>query len=252
MTTRPTATPATSLDPDLLDGVTSIANPRSRRRSPPRNRPCSTSTAQRSSCRPDTSSRCSTCAHRDPTRHRTVPAARSSASRRSPSYVNRYKTDATLGYVRDLNGRGATALTSDVEIANYVLDDHPADDAATGFREHIATLVLRPTAAARRWGSALAAKMIDQERLLDLVVDGIAEIAEPDGATLRDLVSDLHAIRTSSARSVLRTGGQATVEVADNVSLHSGTGTKVTIPEQITIVFTPYAVVRPPPRSRSC
>lgn len=246
MTTRPTATPATSLDPDLLDGVTSIAN-LAIEKAIAATEPTVLNQHGAAFLVPSGYELkvLDMRAHRDPTppphragRHAFVGVASLA------SYVNRYKTDATLGYVRDLNGRGATALTSDVEIANYVLDDHPADDAATGFREHIATLVLRPTAAARRWGSALAAKTIDQELLLDLVVDGIAEIAEPDGATLRDLVSDLHAIRTSSARSVLRTGGQATVEVADNVSLHSGTGTKVTIPEQITIVFTPYAVVR--------
>lgn len=155
------------------------------------------------------------------------------------AYVNRYKTDATLGYIFDLNGQGPRSLLTDITIARYQLDDHPVD--GTGHRLHAAELVLRPTTAARRWASALAAPQLDQEQLLDLVVDGIGEIADPDGATLRDLVADLHAIRTTSARSVIRTGGQATVELTENVALHSGTGTQVTVPETITIVFAPYA-----------
>jgi hypothetical protein len=158
------------------------------------------------------------------------------------AYVNRYRTENTLGYLRDPIGLGPAALTSDQRIGHYVLDDHPTDG-RTAFRDHIVTLVLRPTAAARRWGKALAADHVDQETLLDLVVDGIAEIATPDGAVLRDLVADLHAIRTTSARSVIRTGGQATVEVADNVTLHAGTGNQVTVPESMTVVFQPYAGV---------
>ncbi|CAB4136878.1 Protein of unkown function DUF2303 [uncultured Caudovirales phage] len=157
------------------------------------------------------------------------------------AYVNRYRTENTLGYLRDPIGLGPAALTADQRIGHYVLDDHPVN--STAFRTHQATLVLRPTAAARRWGKALAADHVDQETLLDLVVDGIAEIATPDGAVLRDLVADLHAIRTTSARSVLRTGGQATVEVADNVTLHAGTGNQVTVPEAMTVVFQPYAGV---------
>ena len=156
-------------------------------------------------------------------------------------YVNRYKTADTLGYLRDLNGQGSASLTKDVAIAEFFLDDHPVD--ATAYRAHTATLVLRPTAAARRWGAALAGAALGQDELLDLVVDGIREIGRPDGATLRDLIADLHAIRTTSARSVIRTGGQATVETAGNVTLHGGTGNQVTIPETITVCFQPFAGV---------
>jgi hypothetical protein len=156
-------------------------------------------------------------------------------------YVQRYQSEDTLGYITDCTGRGPASLTGDLQVARFVLDDHPVD--GTAFREHTATLILRPTPAGRRWGAALAAGAVDQERLLDLVVDGIGEIAEPDGATLRDLIADLHAIRTTSARSVIRTGGQATVEVAENVTLHGGTGNTVTIPERITVMFLPFTGV---------
>lgn len=155
------------------------------------------------------------------------------AVRSFAAYITRHADENTLGFINDLNGQGPAVLTKDVAIARYVLDDNPVG--GTARRKHIAVLVLRPTTAARRWGAALCATSLSQEQLLDLVVEGIGEIAEPDGATLRDLISDLHAIRTTAARSVIRTGGQATVEVSDNVSLHAGTGNTVTIPEKIQV-----------------
>lgn len=159
------------------------------------------------------------------------------------AYVGRYGTEDSLAYVRDLNGRGAAALTSDLEFVSVVLDDHPAAEAAASRREHLATLVLRPTPAAKRWGAALSAHALDQEAMLDLVVDGLGEIAEPPGAELRELVADLHAVRTTEARSVIRSGGGAAVELADNVTLHAGVSNTLTIPESITLVLQPWTAI---------
>lgn len=156
------------------------------------------------------------------------------------AYVNRYASPDTLGYIVDVNGKGAAPLVADLEAAHYVLDDIPVPDAQTARRAHRAKLILRPTAAARRWGGALG-KALSQEQMLDLVVEGITEIAAPPGADLRDLISDLHAIRTTSAKSVIRTGGQLAVEVADNVTLHAGPGNRVEVPEKLTLVLAPFA-----------
>lgn len=156
------------------------------------------------------------------------------------AYVNRYATADTLGYIVDVNGKGTEPLLADLKVAHYVLDDIPAADAATARRAHRADLIIRPTAAARRWGNALG-KPLTQEAMLDLIVEGITEIAAPPGAELRDLISDLHAIRTTSAKSVYRTSGQLAVEVADNVTLHAGPGNRVEVPEKITLVIAPFA-----------
>lgn len=162
-------------------------------------------------------------------------------------YVNRYKTDDSLGFIKDVYGVGVKALVADLRLAEYVLDEHPADLVRRpARRKHVAVLVLRPTTAARRWGAVLDGKVLSQEGMLDLIVDGIGEIAQPDGSTLRDLISDLHAIRTTEARSVIRTGGQASIEVADNVQLHAGVGTKVEVPETITVTFAPFAGIPGP------
>lgn len=159
-------------------------------------------------------------------------------------YVRRYQNEDTLGYITDPGGNGPNLLQTDTTIATYVIDDHPAGDHAvaihaTANREHRAALKLRPTSDARRWGAALS-KPLSQDMMLDLVVDGIGQIVEPDGGILRDLVSDLHAIRTQSVQSIVRTGGQATVNVGENVTLHAGPGNAVTIPETMQITFTPF------------
>ena len=158
-------------------------------------------------------------------------------------YVMAFRSEHTLGYLSDVNGRGPEILTKDLHLAKYVIDDFATDafpGAPVANRRHTATLVLRPTAQARRWGAALST-ILNQEQMLDLIDDGIGEIAKPPAADLRELISDLHAIRTTEAQSVIRTGGAASITVADAVNLHSGKGTEVTVPERMTIVFVPFA-----------
>lgn len=164
-------------------------------------------------------------------------------------YVARHiDAETTVAYVHDVYGKGISMMTSDTKAAFVVLDDHAADHPTptaptVGRRAHRAELVLRPTAAARRWGAVLGGKRLEQDEFLDLVVDGISEIASPDGSTLRDLIGDLHAIRSTDIKSVMRTGGEGLIEVAENVKLHAGPGSAVTFPETMTLVLNPFAAV---------
>jgi hypothetical protein len=168
-------------------------------------------------------------------------------------YVLRYATPDTIGYIHEIAAPNPASFVRNEPahpplcipqcLASYVIDDHPTpvsdDPSPPAWRGHVAHLSIRPTAQAIRWGTALGTRH-DQESMLDLVVDGIGEIAEPDGATLRDLVADLHAIRTTAARSVSRRSGDSTVEVSENVTLHAGPGNTVTIPERMTVTFRPF------------
>ena len=168
-------------------------------------------------------------------------------------YLERFEDPdqtTTVANIADPYGKGLSMLTSDTDVAWVTLDDHPLNvlvqggyEPPVGRRSHTATLVLRPTEPAKRWGAALHAPHLSQERFLDLIVDGITEIAEPDGAVLRDLVQDLHAIRTSEVQSVVRTGGEGSIELKENVKLAAGTGNRVTFPEQMTVTFAPFVGV---------
>jgi Uncharacterized conserved protein (DUF2303) len=76
-------------------------------------------------------------------------------------YTRRYRSDASLAYIADPYGTGIEMLASDTLVASIVLDDHPSDEMAVntgkpaGRQAHRAQLVLRPTAAARRWAAGL-------------------------------------------------------------------------------------------------
>lgn len=168
------------------------------------------------------------------------------------AYVARYDSPDAVAYGKAVDDESALAsLRTDSTLLRVVLDEHPANPPAdeplvfdvpqVGHRDHVAALVLRPTPGARRWAKALT-NALSQEQFLDLIDDGITEIAEPPGAVLRDLISDLHAIRSSSVKSVIRTGGEASLEVADNVGLTAGTGTKVTVPEHVDLVIRPWTL----------
>ncbi|MCB0968288.1 MAG: DUF2303 family protein [Ilumatobacter sp.] len=165
-------------------------------------------------------------------------------------YVERYAVEeSTVAYISDTYGKGIKLLTSDNDVAWITIDDHPlfgfdgTMDQPVGRQAHTASLVLRPTEAGKRWGQALSAAHLSQEQFLDLVVDGIGEIAEPDGAVLRDLISDLHAIRTTEVQSVVRTGGEGSIQLAENVKLHAGQGNEVSFPETLKATFVPFVGV---------
>lgn len=144
-------------------------------------------------------------------------------------------------YARTPYGAGPAMLVSDSELITVVLDDHKPHNTPDG-RSHRCIVVGRPTAAARRWGRSLT-DQLTQEQFLSLVVDGVAEIAEPDGAVLRHLVQDLHAIRTTSIEAVQRTGGNGSIVLGENVKLSAGPGDRVEFPEQMRIVLQPFAGV---------
>lgn len=154
-------------------------------------------------------------------------------------YVEVHRCESTRAYLLDVYGSGTAPLVKDTNAMTVVIDDHLADN-IPNHRGHQAVLVLRPTNAARRWGKALSGKL-SQEQFLDLVVEGITEIVAPDGAVLRGLVSDLHAIRTTEVQSVIRTGGNGSIQLAENVRLSAGTGDKIDFPEIVKITLTPFA-----------
>ena len=114
------------------------------------------------------------------------------------SYVTRHKGAATTVWLAS----GTVHLGATVAIAEAILDDLSP---TTSWSPAAPT---RPPAvaadrAAVRWAKALDGRVMSQADFVDLAIDGIAEIASPAGADLRDVVRDLQATRTSAARSVV-------------------------------------------------
>ncbi|MEK9646088.1 MAG: DUF2303 family protein [Alphaproteobacteria bacterium] len=168
------------------------------------------------------------------------------------SFATYFQAHADSGFTRlyaiDESARDLT-LKADRKVAMAVFDDHGGaiEDERfprVGLRQHVAELVLRPTVPALRWADVLSVEgvTLTQEGLLNLIDDGIGEIAEPDAAVLRDLVADLHAVRTTGVQSIRRTGGDAAVTLTENVALRAGVGSQLTVPEQLTVSLVPWTI----------
>lgn len=168
------------------------------------------------------------------------------------SFATYFQAHAVSGFTRlyaiDESARDLT-LKADRKVAMAVFDDHGGaiEDERfprVGLRQHVAELVLRPTVPALRWADVLSVEgvTLTQEGLLNLIDDGIGEIAEPDAAVLRDLVADLHAVRTTGVQSIRRTGGDAAVTLTENVALRAGVGSRLTVPEQLTVSLVPWTI----------
>lgn len=168
------------------------------------------------------------------------------------SFATYFQAHAVSGFTRlyaiDESARDLT-LKADRKVAMAVFDDHGGaiEDERfprVGLRQHVAELVLRPTVPALRWADVLSVEgvTLTQEGLLNLIDDGIGEIADPDAAVLRDLVADLHAVRTTGVQSVRRTGGDAAVTLTENVALRAGVGSQLTVPEQLTVSLVPWTI----------
>jgi len=168
------------------------------------------------------------------------------------SFATYFQAHAVSGFTRlyaiDESARDLT-LKADRKVAMAVFDDHGGaiEDERfprVGLRQHVAELVLRPTVPALRWADVLSVEgvTLTQEGLLNLIDDGIGEIAEPDAAVLRDLVADLHAVRTTGVQSIRRTGGDAAVTLTENVALRAGVGSQLTVPEQLTVSLVPWTI----------
>ncbi len=160
------------------------------------------------------------------------------------AYFNEFAdAERSRVYVADVYGKGVSLLVGPNQIATGRIDDYAAPDAELDprARRHAVGLILTPTAAARRWGTALAKDTMSQEEFLDLVDDGVGEIADPDTAVLRDLVANLHAIRSTEVSSVIRSAGQGRIQLTENATLAAGSGNEVEFPSTLTLVLNPFA-----------
>ena len=147
-------------------------------------------------------------------------------------FFGRYRTDATIVF-------GAEPHVSTPTLLHASFDYHADGDGVPGRRDQHASLALTKTEAFARWVNAFDAIM-SQDTFLELIVDGIGEIADPPGADLQELVSDLHSMRKTNVQSVVTTSGASKVVLDENVNLHDGNGSEVVMPSAMRLVVTPY------------
>ncbi len=142
-------------------------------------------------------------------------------------YLNVHRTEGTTLYA-----------DSDDFTVTAVINDHAAESA--GHRDHRARLELEQTPGCLRWVGAHG-KYLKQEQFAQLIEDGITEIADPDGATLLEVVQTIHSTNNATFRSGIRLqSGQVQFSYVENIDARAGAQGDIEIPEIITLVFEPF------------
>lgn len=163
------------------------------------------------------------------------------APRRKKGEVTLYTAAAFSAYVGRHDDE-RTTLWGDIEQDRVVavLDDHGPDEAAPGWGEHRATLVLRHPPAWRRW-LGRDGKMGTQEELAEHIEMSLPEIVSPDGATLLEVAQSFHARKNATFRSGTRlASGEVQFRYEEQVDASAGRNGELTIPETFTVALQPY------------
>lgn len=145
-------------------------------------------------------------------------------------------------YVANHDEGGGTLLlaTEEGEFTAYLNAHVQVSDGDPGWHDHIATYRPVETEAWQTWKRADGAPM-SQEAFALFLDDRIGEIAEPDGATLRELAKNLQVKTNVDFQSGVNiANGQVHVKYQEQ--LESGAGPKgdLAIPERLTLVIHPF------------
>lgn len=135
---------------------------------------------------------------------------------------------------------GATTVYVNPDTGTFtgVIDDHSAGEA--GWAEHRAAYALKATRAWAAWQS-LSTKMVGQEEFADFLEDRLGEIAEPDGAVLFDVVTNLRVNTHVAFRSaVQRSSGRVKLAYEEDGDQGGGKAGDIAIPETITVQCVAY------------
>lgn len=163
-----------------------------------------------------------------PARHKARPKLLDAAS--FIAYVNLYKTQGTLIFSKfSLTGGAFTAL----------LDIAPPG--RTSWNDHSATFLLSTTADWATWMS-LNNKWMSQEDFCLFVDQQRLVFSEPDSATMKEIAMNIEATMGGTFKSGFRAqSGSRTLVIDMSTVATSKVGEKkVEIPEEITVILTPF------------
>lgn len=143
-------------------------------------------------------------------------------------YVHRHATDATVVY----HNRHADPQ------AVAVIDDHTPDE--PGWGQHRALLHLRHSPEWQAW-THRQSRTMDQVEFADFVEDHLYDIAEPDGATLLEIITSIQGHRNVEFTKGIRLAdGNLTFAYTEETTATAGARGDLTIPERFTLALRPY------------
>lgn len=133
---------------------------------------------------------------------------------------------------------GVTRVYARGEQFVAVLNDH--DEQSPDWRDHRATYALRPTRSWQEWLRANGSWMMQTE-FAEWLEDRIADIAEPDGATLMEIATTLRVRTAINFRSkVTLANGQVQMQYEEDIDGKAGPNGDIAIPERLNLVVVPY------------
>lgn len=162
--------------------------------------------------------------------------------RRKAGKVSLHDGESFAAYIVKHKLDGATTLYADVTTQRIVavLDD--ASSADPGWRGHVATLDLKRTDAWKAW-IAKDNQLLRQVAFAEHIEDNLADIVEPDGATMLEIAQTFQAhtnVRFESSR-LLHSGQRQFVYVEDG-SATAGAKGDIEVPKDLVLGLTPFEV----------
>ena len=119
-----------------------------------------------------------------------------------------------------------------------VVDDHT--NATPGWRRHRAILQLKTTPAWDHW-LGRDGRLMSQEDFAEHIEDGLADIVEPDGATMLEIAQSIQGTANANFKSAKRlANGQIGVEYTEEVRATAGTHGDLEIPERFNLGIAPF------------
>ena len=123
-------------------------------------------------------------------------------------------------------------------VVKAVLDDH--SKALTGWGEHRAHLMLRPTVAWTTW-VAHDGKYLDQVAFAEQVEDRLVDIVEPDGALMLELAQSFQATSQANFRADQRlASGEVKLRWEETVNASAGGAGDLKIPATFVLGIEPF------------
>ena len=118
-----------------------------------------------------------------------------------------------------------------------VMNDHGPTGA--GWRDHRVSIGFRNTPEWVKW-KAIDGKMMGQEQFAEFVEDNLADVAEPVGGALLEIVTYLEATRTVNFKSAIRlSDGSINFRNEEAVDAKVGAG-QIAVPETFTLGISPF------------
>jgi uncharacterized protein YfdQ (DUF2303 family) len=141
------------------------------------------------------------------------------------AYVNLHKSAATVVY--------SDALSEQPKLVAVINDD--AAQATPGWRDHRAVLAPQLTRAWQRW-VGLDGKLLPQQAFAEHIEDGLAEIREPDAASMLELAQTFIANNQVAFRSSRRLdSGETGLRYEETVAATAGTQGEIAIPRTLVL-----------------